>query len=277
MPPTDPDPAPGSDPGRASGRARGSAPDRTPDDVAARLAAARERVAAAARSEGRDPGDVRLLLAAKRMPVDVVRRAVVAGGTLLGENTVQELVAKAPDLAPLGAEIHLIGHLQSNKVNAALRWAHCVQSVDSLALAERLSRRCATTDRDLDVMVQVNVSGEDSKSGVAPDDAATLAAQVAALPRLRLVGFMTIGANTDDESRVRAGFARLRRIRDEVLASGTPGTANAAELSMGMSGDLELAVAEGATIVRLGTAVFGTRPPIDPAGSADGDATPPPT
>ena len=115
-----------------------------------------------------------------------------------------------------------------------------------------------------------------SGPGSTPDDvaarlAAALAAQVAALPRLRLVGFMTIGASTDDESRVRAGFARLRRIRDEVLASGAPGTGDATELSMGMSGDLEIAVAEGATVVRLGTAVFGARPP-QPAQDADDDA-----
>lgn len=228
--------------------------------MGARLARARTRVAAAARAAGRDPAEVRLLLASKRMPVELVREAVRAGGTLLGENTVQELVAKAPELAPLGAELHLIGHLQSNKVNAALRWAHCVESVDSLALAERLARRCAATDRELDVMVQVNVSGEGSKSGAEATDAVALAAAVAALPHLHLVGFMTIGANTDDEGRVREGFARLRGIRDEVLASGAPGTAAVRELSMGMSGDLELAVAEGATIVRLGTAVFGARP-----------------
>lgn len=232
----------------------------SPDDgLTARLAAAQERVAAAARAAGRAPSDVRLLLASKRMPAAVVREAVLAGGTLLGENTVQELVAKAPELAGLGAELHLIGHLQSNKVNAALRCADCVQSVDTLALAERLARRCEATDRALDVMVQVNVSGESTKDGVEPEAAADLARAVAALPRLRLTGFMTIGANTDDEAVVRAGFALLRAIRDEVLASGAPGTATARELSMGMSGDLELAVAEGATMVRVGTAVFGAR------------------
>lgn len=232
----------------------------SPDSgLAARLAAAQGRVAAAARAVGREPSDVRLLLASKRMPAAVVREAVLAGGTLLGENTVQELVAKAPELTGLGAELHLIGHLQSNKVNAALRWADCVQSVDTRALAERLARRCETTDRELDVMVQVNVSGEATKDGVDPDAAAELARAVGALPRLHLTGFMTIGANTDDEAVVRAGFARLRAIRDDVLASGAPGTAAARELSMGMSGDLELAVAEGATMVRVGTAVFGAR------------------
>ncbi|WP_225753776.1 YggS family pyridoxal phosphate-dependent enzyme [Actinotalea sp. Marseille-Q4924] len=235
-------------------------PDAPDGGLAARLAAAQDRVAAAARSAGRDPAEVRLLLASKRMPAAVVRDAVLAGGTLLGENTVQELVAKAPELADLRPRWHLIGHLQSNKVNAALRWADCVQSVDTLPLAERLSRRCGTTDRDLDVMVQVNVSGEPSKSGVEPVQAVELARAVAALPRLRLVGLMTIGAATEDDAVVREGFARLRGLRDEVLASGAPGTAAARELSMGMSGDLEVAVEEGSTMVRIGTAVFGARP-----------------
>lgn len=228
--------------------------------VAVHLAALRERVAEAARAAGRDPDEVRILLATKTMPVDVVREAVLAGAHLLGENKVQELVAKAPELADLAPSLHVIGRLQSNKVNLALRWAECVQSVDDLELAERLSRRCETVDRDLDVMVQVNVSGEPTKAGVDPDAALELAVAVAALPRLRLVGLMTIGAASRDVARVAAGFARLRELRDALVASGEPGTATARELSMGMSGDLETAVAEGSTLVRIGTAVFGDRP-----------------
>lgn len=228
--------------------------------VAERLAAARARVADAARAAGRDPADVRVLLATKTMPVDVVRAAVEAGATLLGENRVQELVAKAPALTGTAATFHVIGPLQSNKVPAALRWAACVQSVGTLTLAERLSRRCAAVGRDLDVMVQVNVSGEATKHGVAPEAAVDLALGVAALPHLRLVGFMTIGVRSADDRVVRSGFARLRQVRDDVLASGEAGTSRARELSMGMSGDLEAAVAEGATLVRLGTAVFGPRP-----------------
>ena len=240
--------------------------DETADDpaltaaIAGRLAAVRERVARAATAAGRDPDDVRVLLAAKTMPLAVVRAAVRAGGTLLGENRVQELVDKAPGLVDLAPELHVIGPLQSNKVNAALRWAHAVDSVHSPGLARRLSDRCVAVDRDLDVLVQVNVSGEATKSGVAPAEAAELAAAVAELPRLRLAGFMTIGARSDDEAVVRAGYAALREIRDAVVASGAPGTSSATELSMGMSGDLEAAVAEGATTVRVGAAVFGARP-----------------
>ncbi|MFI2101702.1 YggS family pyridoxal phosphate-dependent enzyme [Isoptericola sp. NPDC019693] len=246
--------------------------------IPARLAAVHDRVADAARAADREPREVRVLLATKTQDAETVlagvraalERAAAAGDdrpVLIGENRVQELVAKAPALADLvGAgrvEAHLIGHLQKNKVNQVLSSATAVDSVDSLAIARALSTRCERDGRTLDVLVQVNVSGEESKSGVAPDDAAALAVDVAALPGLRLSGFMTIGARLGehrDEALVRAGFARLREIRDGVLAGGAPGTADARELSMGMTGDLELAVAEGATVVRVGTAVFGARP-----------------
>lgn len=228
--------------------------------IAARIAAVRTRVATAAEAAGRSPSQVRLLLATKTLPDDVVRAAVLAGADLVGENRVQELVAHAAAVADLRPEVHLIGHLQSNKVTAAVHperpFVSCVESVDGFALAERLSRRCADLGRDLDVMVQVNVSGEATKSGVPPEAAAELAARVAALPRLHVRGFMTIGLNSPDAAAVRAGYAGLRAVRDAV-AGDLP---DACELSMGMSGDLELAVAEGATIVRVGTAVFGARP-----------------
>ncbi|MGW6129639.1 YggS family pyridoxal phosphate-dependent enzyme [Cellulomonas sp. NPDC055163] len=238
--------------------------------VTARLRQVRSRLHDAEVAAGRDPGSVRLLLATKTVPAELVRAAVEADsadvharGTgspvLLGENRVQELVAKAPVLVGLAAELHLIGPLQSNKVNHALRWATCVESVDSLELARRLSERCVATERELDVLVQVNVSGEPTKRGVPPEEALGLATDVAALPALRLRGLMTIGANSADPGLVRAGYARLRSLRDDVTGSGAPGTAGATGLSMGMSGDLELAVAEGATVVRIGTAVFGSR------------------
>lgn len=225
-------------------------------EVGARIAQVRLRTADAARAAGRDPADVRLLLATKTLPPDVVRAAVLAGADLIGENRVQELLEHAPSVADLHPTVHLIGHLQSNKVNAALPWVTCVETVDSAELATRLARRCAVVGTDLDVMVQVNVSGEPTKSGVAPDDAARLAEHIAAQPRLRLVGFMTVGANSPDDTAVRRGYARLRRLRDDAVAHGLR---DAVELSMGMSRDLELAVAEGATIVRVGTAVFGPR------------------
>ena len=232
--------------------------------IAERLAQVRLRVAAAARDAGRDPRDVRVLLATKLQPVARVHEALAADArarqddptltpVLVGENRVQELVAKAPELAGL-VPLHLIGPLQSNKVNAALRWASCIESVASLDLAERISARATEV---LDVYVQVNVSGEETKHGVVPAQAVALAGTVAALPRLRVAGLMTVGARSDDEDVVRAGYALLRALRDEVVAAGTQ---TATGLSMGMSGDLELAIAEGATLVRVGSAVFGARP-----------------
>ncbi|MDM7856567.1 YggS family pyridoxal phosphate-dependent enzyme [Cellulomonas alba] len=237
------------------------------DAIADRLASVRRRVSAAARAAGREPADVRILLATKTQPAERVLAALAADAAacaaepalqrvLVGENRVQELVEKGPHVGPAAPAMHLIGPLQSNKVNAALRWATCVETVESLEPAQRLSSRAP---RELDVLVQVNVSGEQTKHGVDPADAVDLAMRVASLPSLRLRGFMTIGARSPDDELVRAGYARLRALRDEVLASGAPGTDDALELSMGMSGDLEAAISEGATIVRVGTAVFGAR------------------
>lgn len=201
---------------------------------------------------------MKILLATKTQPAEIVRQVFAlpaAIGMLRGENRVQELVAKGEALADLGLRTHLIGPLQSNKINAALRWVDTVESVASLDLAQGLAKRLEP-GRILDVMVQVNVSAEPTKSGVAPTEALALAEQVAAIPGLRLVGFMTIGANSDDEAVVRTGYAALARLRDSAAERGL---GQNLELSMGMSKDLEWAIAEGASIVRLGTAVFGAR------------------
>ncbi|MHB1489332.1 hypothetical protein GALL_380880 [mine drainage metagenome] len=227
--------------------------------IADRLGVVRRRVAAGAEVAGRDPSSVRILLATKTQPLDLVRSAIIAGGTLIGENRVQELVDKGPGLTDLTCEVHLIGHLQSNKVNQVLPWATCVQTVDTVELARRLAARATDAGRVLDVMVQVNVSGEASKFGVPPESSRDLVARIAALPGLRLCGFMTVGARSADAHIIRSGYARLRDIRDATAGSGMAGTADAIELSMGMSGDLELAIAEGSTMVRVGTAVFGDR------------------
>jgi len=229
-------------------------------EVTGRLAAVRERVERAARVVGRDPDDVRILLAVKAQTGDVVRQAVLDGAHLLGHNRAQELLAMAPDLAGVPHEMHFIGRLQSNKATKVVPLVSCVQSVDGLALAQRLDRLAGEAGRVLDVFVQVNTSGETSKAGSAPEGALELAVGVGHLPHLRLRGLMTIGANSADVDVVRASYERLARLRDDVLASGAPGTGEARELSMGMSRDLEVAVAAGATMVRVGTAVFGGRP-----------------
>ncbi|MCL2468093.1 MAG: YggS family pyridoxal phosphate-dependent enzyme [Micrococcales bacterium] len=224
----------------------------------ARLKALAARVHAAATAAGRDAAEVTVLLATKTHDPATIRAVVTlpgAAGMLRGENRVQELVAKGPALADLPTPTHLIGPLQSNKINAALRWVTCVESLASPRLADALAARVAP-GRTLDVMVQVNVSAEETKNGVTVDEALVLAHHIASLPRLRLTGFMTIGAHTDDERVVRAGFARLRTIRDTAVAEGIT---TATALSMGMTTDLDLAIAEGSTIVRVGTAVFGPR------------------
>ncbi|WP_116947649.1 YggS family pyridoxal phosphate-dependent enzyme [Jiangella endophytica] len=230
-------------------------------DIRANLAAVRARVDAACAAAGRAPDEVEVLLATKTQPAGRIAVAVAAGARLIGENRVQELAAKDAELtataAPASFERHFIGHLQSNKVNQVLRYVACVQSVDSVELAERLQRRLEVLDRTLEVLVQVNTSGEASKSGVAPDEAVAVVKEVAALDRLRVRGLMTVGLQSPDEAAVRASYRGLRVLRDraaDVIGAGLP------VLSMGMSGDLEAAVAEGATLVRIGSAVFGARP-----------------
>lgn len=220
------------------------------------LAEVEERIAGAAARSGRGAGSVRLLLATKTVPAERIRLALDAGYTLIGENRVQELVEKAPALADIPHEAHFIGNLQRNKVNQVLKLASCIHSMDRLTLARAVSDR-ADPNAPVDVLVQVNTSNEESKFGVAPDSAVDFAHQVADLPGVRLRGFMTIGLFSTDEVPVRRCFELLRSIRDEVVADAA--TADATELSMGMSGDLEWAIEEGATIVRVGTAVFGRR------------------
>jgi pyridoxal phosphate enzyme (YggS family) len=226
--------------------------------VGEQVAEVRRRLVAAEQAAGRPPGSVRLLAATKTLTVPQALAAVEVGLDLVGESRVQELVVKGPAWAqcPTPPTVHFIGVLQSNKIARTIPLVDCVQSVATTRLAAGLSRRAKTP---LDVMVQVNTSGETTKSGVAPVDAVEFALQVAELPNLRLAGFMTIGPNTDDEAVIAAAYNRLRQIRDDVVASGAPGTQEATELSMGMTNDLEIAVAAGATMVRVGTALFGAR------------------
>ncbi|WP_084614730.1 YggS family pyridoxal phosphate-dependent enzyme [Nakamurella lactea] len=234
----------------------------TADDAGAvleRLHRVAEQIAAAATDSGRRPDEVTILLATKTQPAERIAVALRAGFTRIGENRVQEITGKAAALQGIPHTTELIGHLQRNKVNAVLPHLDRLQSLDTVALAERLDRVLSgdqlpspAPGRVLPVMVQVNVSGEASKFGVEPDRAPALLAAVAGLPHLRPVGLMTIGLNSQDLSAVRRGYALLRELRDRHLPGG--------ELSMGMSGDFAAAIAEGATVVRLGSAVFGHRP-----------------
>src|SRR5690625_5485029 len=184
--------------------------------------ALRTRVDDLATQAGRDD-PVDILLAVKTHTSQTIRQAIEAGGTLIGHNRAQELVATEPDLADLDHETHFIGMLQSNKVNQVLRHATCVQSVHTARLADRLSRAAENRELILDVFLQVNTSGEDTKSGVAPEEALDLAAHVGSLEQLRLRGLMTIGANSSDTGVVRASYDALAALRDEIVASGAAG------------------------------------------------------
>lgn len=213
------------------------------------------RIANAAVAAGRDPATVRLLAVSKTWPADSVREAAAAGQRAFGENYVQEGVAKVDELAGLGLEWHFIGPLQSNKTRLVANRFSWVHSIDRLKIAERLSEQRDVHLPPLEVCIQVNVSGEASKSGVAPADLPDLARAVAVLPRLRLRGLMAIPEPTPDVALQRARFASLRAMRDELNAAGLA----LDTLSMGMSDDLEAAIAEGSTLVRVGTAIFGSR------------------
>ena len=220
------------------------------------LQEAKARIAAAARAAGRDAGEVTLLAVSKTFPSAAVRDAYADGQRAFGENYVQEALAKRDELADL-AEVCwvLIGPLQSNKTAVAAEVFDRIECVDRLKVAQRLSAARSADRAPLEVLVQVNISGEASKSGVVPADAVPLAQAVASLPRLAFRGFMGIAAPVGDVNAQRAQFALLRRCRDEALARGL----RAHMLSMGMSADLESAIAEGSTQVRLGTAIFGSR------------------
>lgn len=223
--------------------------------ISSNLQAVLARVDRAAREHGRASGAVRLLAVSKTWPAADVREAALAGQRAFGENYVQEGVAKVAGLADLGLEWHFIGPLQSNKTRVVAEHFDWVHSIDRLKIAERLAEQRPAALPPLSVCLQVNVSGEATKSGVAPDAVEDLARRVAALPGLRLRGLMAIPAPAADFAAQRLPFRRLREIYEQLRAGGLP----LDTLSMGMSHDLEAAIAEGATLVRVGTAIFGER------------------
>jgi pyridoxal phosphate enzyme (YggS family) len=216
----------------------------------------RRQIADAARKSGRNPAEVTLLAVSKTFPSSAIRAVHALGQRAFGENYVQEGVRKREEMHDLrDLRLVLIGPLQSNKARAAAETFDCVETIDRLKIAERLSAARSTERAPLDVLVQVNISGEATKSGVSPDEAVPLATAVAKLPRLAFRGFMGISEPTDDVAKQRAQFALLRECRDRARESGIASEV----LSMGMTADLEAAIAEGSTEVRIGTAIFGPR------------------
>lgn len=225
------------------------------NSVAERLAAVEQRIRAAERRFQRRPGEVTLLAVSKTKPAAMIAAAAAAGQRRFGENYPQEALRKIAELAELNLEWHLIGPLQSNKTRAVAEHCTWVQSVDRLKIARRLSEQRPAEAGPLNVLLQVNVDQEDSKSGFTLDELAAAAAVVAELPRLRLRGLMAIPAPRQGLSEQRQPFARLRAAFEALNGQGLA----LDTLSMGMSDDLEAAVAEGATMVRIGSAVFGAR------------------
>ncbi len=208
---------------------------------------------------GRRPEEVRLLLATKTVPPERIKTAIEAGVGLIGENKVQELRDKYADLQGVEHEKHLIGHLQSNKIKDVLKYGvSCIQSVDRISLAEKLDRRLRYEGKTMDVLVQVNTSGEESKFGVRPEEAMDLVSAIARYPSLQIKGLMTIGLFSAEDEKVRECFKLLKKIQLAIQQLAIPNVAMQ-ELSMGMSGDMEIAIQEGATLIRVGTAIFGER------------------
>jgi hypothetical protein len=225
--------------------------------IARNLEVIRARIDAAVRAAGREPSSVRLVAVSKTQPAEAVSGAARAGQLLFGENYVQEFVAKAAAVAE-AVEWHFIGHLQSNKVRQLAGLATMIHSVDRLSLAREIDSQWGKLGRCCDVLLQVNVSGEASKSGTSMDEVVSLVRQIAALPHLRIRGLMTMPPFFDDPEGARPYFRRLRQIGEEIGQLGIPGVVMD-ELSMGMSGDFEVAIEEGATLVRVGSAIFGER------------------
>ncbi|MFC5044291.1 YggS family pyridoxal phosphate-dependent enzyme [Aquimarina hainanensis] len=217
-----------------------------------------KRIQTACHKSNRNPEEVRLLLATKTVSPDRIQIAIDEGFSLIGENKVQELKQKASTISVAKPEIHFIGHLQTNKIKEVLKWAHCIESVDRISLAQKLHNRLALDNKTLDIFVQVNTSGEKSKFGVSPENAIPLLKEISQFETLNIKGLMTIGLLSTKSEEVRKCFKTLKTIQEQVNASAIPNI-KIEELSMGMSGDLEIAIEEGATIIRVGTAIFGER------------------
>ncbi len=218
----------------------------------------REKVSHACVRAGRSPSDVTLIAVAKTFPADAVREAFNAGAADVGENYVQELLAKRGELDALAVRWHFIGHLQSNKVKLIVPWIHMIHAVDSVPLATEIDRRASGAGRVIECLIEVNTTGEETKFGVPPGQVAALVRSLAPCDHVSIGGLMTIGPFLPEAEGSRPMFRRLRELKEEI-ASSTQANVRMRHLSMGMTGDFEVAIEEGATHIRIGTAIFGPR------------------
>jgi pyridoxal phosphate enzyme (YggS family) len=238
-----------------------SEPLQVPEGLRERLDYVRRRIQTCAAHCGRKAEDITLVAVSKTHPVDEIRKAIGAGLVDFGENRIQEAEAKIPEVGRNVARWHMVGHLQANKASRAVKLFDVIHSLDSVALARRLNRLCEEEERnELPVLIQVDIAREQSKSGVAEDKLPELLEAVTECQRLNLTGLMTLPPYFDDAEKVRPFFTRLREMRDAFQEKGLFGQ-GPGQLSMGMSHDFDVAIEEGATILRIGTAIFGTRMP----------------
>ena len=233
--------------------------DPTQEQLAARLAGIRARITAAAEKSGRLPGEVTLIAISKTHPASAVKKLLELGTADVGENRVQEAEEKVAEIGREKARWHLVGHLQANKARRAVNIFDVIHSVDSVDLAQRLDRICIEAGREtLPVLIQVDLGHEETKSGIDESELTHMVESFGPLTRLDLVGLMTLPPFFDDPEQSRPFFRRLRKLRDQLAKRGAFGD-RAGELSMGMTHDFEVAIEEGATMVRIGTAIFGKR------------------
>jgi pyridoxal phosphate enzyme (YggS family) len=224
-------------------------------EIEKNLGRVRERIEHAASKARRDPRGIKLMAVTKTVTVEKIREAMAAGATIFGENYVQEARAKIEEIGKSGIQWHFIGHLQTNKAAHAVRLFDLIHAVDSLALARELDKRAGAAGKSIDCLIEVNLSQEASKFGISKERTPELAHALKDLKNISLQGLMTMAPYTDDPEAARPYFIALRELREEIAGSGIP----LPELSMGMSSDFEKAIEEGATIVRIGTAIFGER------------------
>ncbi len=229
------------------------------DDILRNIEIINSRIKNACERAGRNPDEVKLLLATKTVTAERIKTALAAGVTLIGENKIQEVKEKFETLKSVPHQKHFIGHLQTNKIKDILKYdIACIQSIDRLSLAEKLHQRLLFEQKKINVFIQVNTSAEESKFGVSAENTLQLVEQVAKLETLQIKGLMTIGLFSADARRVRKCFQLLKLLQQQIISNNISNV-EMNELSMGMSGDLEAAIEEGATIIRVGTAVFGKR------------------
>jgi len=229
--------------------------------LAARFASVKADIEAAARKSGRNPEEVRLIAISKTHPPSLIKKLIELGATDLGENRVQEAEGKILEVGRDATRWHLVGHLQANKARRALQLFDVIHSHDSIALARRLDRLCVELGRQaVPLLIQVDLGHEETKSGIDERELPQLVEAMRALERLKLIGLMTLPPFFEDAEQARPYFRRLRQLRDELATTGVFGD-NPGELSMGMTHDFAVAIEEGATMVRIGTAIFGEREP----------------